>query len=300
MIKKIWYSIFKLPPRALYSKVIGKPVGVKLGKLFSKQIARDFFERENAKEVSFFFTGVTSIKQHALLTAINIEIEKLPENERASINQRLFWGNEAGLKWHETRSLVFDTKEAYETKYLSLRKEFMKAIESQLSNVEHVVEIGSGNARFLYHLYDQFFCKWPAISITGVEINQAIINKCEAARQTRAIQFLNLDFLKFANLALKENTLIYATGTLEMLLEAELREVLQILKTKENVYLCLCEPVDKGYEASVHSTYRHTATFYSHHYQALLKEAGFTILFELKPNYSSETNNLLTLLAKNK
>jgi len=294
-MKKIWYKFFKSPPTYYYINFFIRPVGTFIGKRFSKALFNQFLKNKDSKYIATLYTESSlKIKDYAFAIAINKEINFLPTEEKIKLNQEVFWSKEAGLNWHLSRLKMYSSNEEYEKSYLLPKKQFIDQIEKNIEKVDEIIEVGTGNAKLLFYLYDWFIGKANK-KVKGIELNNEIIKFAKENLGDRKIEFVCDNLLSYVKGRTMNNVLLYGTGTFEFLLQSEFEELLKELKKHENVLVAICEPVDQGYDQNENSTYRGAATYYSHNYLKLFKDAGFKILFENKPNFNP--GNLLTLVA---
>lgn len=296
--KKIYKSVFDKSPVVYYQKFFLHPFGNFIGKYFGKAIlstaSPSTLERSRAK----IFIGTNNLIEYIIIGQLNKKFIHLSEKERENINRSGFWGSVAGKNWHKTRENYYNDLEVFHSHYLKPRYFLIETLQKTVNEekISTIIEVGTGSAKFISYLSETVF---PEMKFIGLDINNSIIeeNKLKYASNPN-LEFYFAELSEFLENNPKENCCILGTGTLEFFTTSEFDRLFEILNRKFNkISIALCEPVERGFDNSNDSTYRGTATFYSHNYPKMFSNQGFQINYLNMPFTEKNPGNLITLIA---
>lgn len=190
------------------------------------------------------------------------------------------WEGEQGYVWHKMLSKKLKTSPEFEMIYAqwrALQTNQINIIISQQSEIEYMVEVGTGNGYYLNQCSQQFSRNIK--HFVGFDLNKKIIQENRKLYSQANLTFQDTDFIDWINhLKLPTCIIIIFCGTLEYF---ELEDVQHLFayikKSQHKFYISLNEPVNIDLETNFESE-RRLDLMYSHNYPYLMDKAGLKIL----------------------
>ncbi len=274
ILKRIWYTIFSLPPAYLAGRA---------AMAFMSRERVDWYKREFFCQTTEH-RGLTFRLGRLVRFVEQYDFGRLSEEERGRRTFE-FWAGEPGQRWHRER------QHQAQDDFLRHREDCTAFLKANLPpSIDRIVEIGAGNGEALRHIRNGI---GRPMRYVGVDINADTI--AEAARANPAIEFHADDVFRFLTAQNDlSGTVVMSRWTAVYFTNAQMHDLLRIAKERGGaMYICenYYHRLGEGHE-TVYSGARKN----SHDYPALLRGAGFSSVAE-KHSQPIGDGGLLRILA---
>jgi len=225
-----------------------------------------------------FFPGKRSVLMQIFTRAFEIHFYAASDAQQRKMNKVGFWFTDHATRWHIQKL----NDQQYLDQMLEVRSHLTLFIQNVISlnpDIDTVVEIGCGNGFYLNFLSSILPSE---LVLLGTDVNKGIID-------FNSTYYPNLSFVyssapKLIASLRSKSLLVIAGGTLLCFTPGELGFLLNVIKSNRiRSHLCFCENSHKEFSPSERFLPLKNTAF-SHNYNLLLKEAGYSIDF----SYCSE------------
>ncbi|WP_282049075.1 class I SAM-dependent methyltransferase [Maribacter aquivivus] len=245
------------------------------------------------KAEEFAKTGMTitdgntiTLTERFIRKSLLRKVEEHSDHETLSNFHKAYWENQGD-------NFFAATKDSFENNFLPECSFIFELLKEKLSTENEgfntIVEIGTGNGRVLNYLSEQL----PQIKrFVGIDLNQNQINQNrETYKKNTQLEFVASDAFDWVNTYANKNMIfVTSRGVLEYFTESRLQDFLQQVNRLGNTIFIAIEPngVDHDLKINKHSEPYGYERSFSHNYELLFKNAGFSLWHHSKKDSSTE------------
>jgi SAM-dependent methyltransferase len=196
--------------------------------------------------------------------------------------KKYVWGGETGKQWHLEEAGDDPNLDKY-ARWREIQIRHCQSFLIDYPNIEHIVEIGCGNGKYLQSLKSTLGNQY---SYWGLDLSESQIQWNQ--NQYPDIQFRSGDANTMDSFLLLENVLYLTFGTLSCFTETELSEWLNSIYNRKGFQaICIAE-WNADYDPENEKNSRAMSpTLYNHPYSQMIRNTGF-VLHSLEYNDSND------------